>query len=237
MNPVFIEDNFPLPANSNIANVIAENDSLRRYLRAPFRAKGKLVAVATGIIMVNFDYGSKNVVANSNLRVANTMQEPDDVLNEDFYVNEGDQLVLNAINETAGALNILYRLVLDPWEGEFPPDSRTMQQGPIAVPDGAADQQLLDGTRYERPPVHCFLSTFMTSSATGLLRQLYVDTDSIAPPSDVNPSNRIPLDPFDVSITEVQVPEDKLISLSVSNNSGGALNVFWKTVLKELFRS
>lgn len=236
MNPIFIEDNFPVAADSNTANVIAENESLRRYLRAPFRAKGKLVAVGTGVLTVNFDYGSKNVVSNSNLRVASTMQEPDDVLNEDFYVDEGDQLVLNVINQTAGALNILYRLVLEPWEGEFPPDMRTMQMGPIAIADGTVDQQLLDGTRYERPPVPCMLAVLMTASATGLLRQLYVDTDSIAPPSDVNPTNRVPLTPFDLSIDGVQVPEDKLISLSVSNASGGSLNVFWKAQLKEYFR-
>lgn len=238
MQPVIIEDLISVAANTVNANVIASNPSLSRYLRSPFRAKGELIATqsAAGLI-VDFDYGSKNVVANSTLRVSTIFQAPQDVLNGDWYCDEGSQMVLRVSNPTGGALSIRYRITLLPWEEEFPPDCRTMQSGPISIAAGAVDTQLLAGLRYERPPVDSLLRAFMTASAAGLLRQVYVDTDSISPPSAIAPINAVPVDPFDITIEGVECPADKKIELSVSNPTGGALNVFWKIKLQELVRA
>lgn len=238
MQPIIIEDSISIAANSVNSNVIASNTSLRRYLRAPFRAQGTIMAgqPTTGL-RLDFDYGSKNVVADSEPRVVGGIEYPQDVLNDDWYCNEGDQLVLRANNPTAGALTLRYRIVLTPWEGDFPPDSRTMQRGPVAVATGSVDQQLLDGLRYERPPVDSLLYVLMSASAIGMTKQLNVDTDSIAPPSSVPPTNGMPRIPFDTVIQDVEVPQDKLIELSVSQATGGSLNVFWKTVLKEMVRT
>lgn len=238
MQPVIIEDAISIAANSINANVIVSNPSLRRYLRAPFPCKGLLVATNSAAgLTIDFDYGSKNVVANTTLQATTNLEEPQHVLNSDWYANEGDQLVLRASNTTGGALTLRYRIVLMPWDQEFPPDCRTMQQGPISIAAAAVDTQLLAGLRYERPPVDSILEVFMAASAAGLLRQLNVDTDSIAPPSAVVIPNAMPRDPFDRTITGVECPADKLIELSVSNPTVGALSVWWKTKLWETVRT
>lgn len=239
MQPVIIEDRISIAANTTNDNVIVSNASLRRYLRAPFPAQGKLVAIQSAAgLLISMDYGSKNVVADSQLRVGTDMQEPNDVVNDQWFPREGDQLVLRCSNTTGGALFLSYRIVLFPWDGQsaFPPlpDARVMQRGPVSIPDNSVDFQLLDGLRYERPPVPSILEVLMTASAAGLTRELYVDTGSIAPASAIPPLNRVPLDPFDKTIEGVEVPEDKLIQLSITNRSGGALSVFWKTILQEL---
>lgn len=238
MQPIIIEDSQSIAANTVVANVIALNTSLRRYLRSPFLANGKLLAVvSSGGVLIDMDYGSKNVVSQSAPRVASAMEEPQDVVNEEWYPDEGDQLVLRASNTTGAAITLRYRIVLFPLGDQArPPDCRVMQRD-TSIAAGGVDTQLLDGTRYERPPVDSILKVLMSASATGLLRQLYVDTDSIAPPSVVNPTNRMPQDPFDTTIEGVEVPADKLISLSVSNPTAGALSAAWKVKIYEQVRT
>lgn len=234
--PVIIEDNISIAANSVNPNVIASNPSLARYLRSPFPARGKLLATASAAgLVVDFDYGSKNVVAGATVRTIAIMQEPYDVLNDSFWVNEGDQNVLRVSNTTGGAVSIRYRLVLEPWDGEFPPDMRTMQSS-RSIAAGVVDSQLLAGLRYERPPQDCLLTVLMSGSAAGLLRQINVDTDSVSPAAAVNPTNQVPINPLDSVISGIEVPQDKLIELSVSNPTGGALTAFWKTLLQETYR-
>lgn len=238
MQPVIIEDSISIAATSVNDNVIVSNSSLRRYLRAPFAAQGKLLAVisATGV-RVSLDYGSKNVVGDSDLRVGTDLQEPLDILSDAWFPNEGDQLVLRASNTTGGAITLRYRIMLTPWEGELPPDCRVMQRGPTSIAAAALDIQLLQGLRYERAPVDSRMEIFMTASAAGITRQCNVDTESIAPPSALAPLNRIPQDPFDRNIEGIEVPADKQIELSVTNTTAGALNVFWKQKLQEMFRT
>lgn len=243
MQPVIISDNISVAANSVNDNVIASNASLRRYLRAPFPFQGKLLAVQSAAgLRIDMDYGSKNVVASSDPRVSATLDNVLDVINANWHGLTGDQLVLRVANTTAGALTLRYLIVLDPL-GEpgsvpnLPPDARVIQRGPISIAAAAVDVQLLDGLRYERAPVPSTLDVLMTASAAGLLSQLFVEADSIAPPSAVNPNNRVPQYPFDVQVEDVEAMEDKLIQLSVSNPTGGALSVFWKTVLSEYQRT
>ncbi len=238
MQPVIIEGETSIGAGVNIPNILAltANAASRPYIRSPFAARGKLIAVQSALgLLIDMDYGSKNVVTQSVCRVAATMQDPYDVINENWYPNEGDQLALRVANPTAGALTLRWRIVLFPVD-QLLPDSRVYQsQASIAA--GTVSQQLLDGTRYERPPAPSYLTVFMSASATGLLRQLQIDTDLISPPAAVNPTNQIPQDPLDTTIEGVEVEEDKLQSLSVSNPTGGALTVFFKQVLTELVRT
>ncbi|MEK6283951.1 MAG: hypothetical protein AABN95_26670 [Acidobacteriota bacterium] len=238
MQPIIIEDSISIAANSVNDNVIVSNASLRRYLRAPFAAQGKLLAVGSAAgLRISLDYGSKNVVGESDLRVGTDLQEPLDVLSDAWYPNEGDQLVLRCANSTGGALDLRYRIMLTAWDGDLPPDCRVMQRGPISVAAAAVDVQLLDGLRYERAPVDSMMEIFMTASASGLKRQCFVDTESIAPPSAIPPLNRIPQDPFDKNVEGIEVPADKQIELSVSNPTGGAVFVSWKQKLQELVRA
>lgn len=244
MQPQIIEDNITIAATSTNENVIVSNASLKSLQRIPFPCKVTLVAVqgATGLTF-SLDIGSKNVVADSNGRVGTDLQEPLDIVNDAAFANPGDMLILRVSNSTGAGIAFRYRLRCEPVvanEGdayELPPDTRVMQRGPISIGANAVDVQLLSGLKYERPPVPSILRILLTASATGLTRQLYVDTDRVAPPSAIVPNNRIPQDPFDTSVDNVEVPNDKEIELPVSNSTGGALNVFWKEKLQELIRS
>jgi hypothetical protein len=242
MQPVIIEDNISIAANSVNDNVIVSNSSLRRYLRAPFPAMGKIVATISALgLRISLDYGSKNVIADSDLRVAvapNLMSDTLDTVNDVWFPNEGDQLVLRAANSTGAAISLNYRITLTDMTGQqLPPDCQVMQRGPVNIAIGAVDFQLLNGLRYERAPVPSLMKVLMSASASGLNRQVFVDTQSIAPPSAVVASNRVPQDPFDLSVESVECDQDKQIELSTSNPTAGALNIFWKQVLQNLQRS
>jgi hypothetical protein len=241
MQPIIIEDRITIAAGSVNDNVIVSNSSLRRYLRAPFLAVGDFLALRTADgLRVSLDYGSKNVVDNSDLRTAATpaIEVPFDRINDQWYPNQGDQLVLRAANPTGAPIDLIYRITLTPLDdlSELRPDKRVTQRQETILA-GAIDVQLLDGSRYEQPPVDSLLDVFMTGSAAGLTRKLDVEQDSIAPPSAIPPSNRIPRDPLDQSISDVEVPQDKLILLAVSNPTGGNLVAFWRSELTELARS
>lgn len=246
LQPVIIEDNISIAAGATNDNVIASNSSLRRYLRSPFAANGKFMATqsATGL-RVSVDYGAKNVIDNSDMRVGTDMQDPLDVINSNWHPSEGDQLVVRVTNPTGGALSIRYRIVLEPLaepgtpsdQIELPPDTRVTVRGPVSIAASAIDVQQFSGIRYERAPSDSIMRILMTASATGLTKQIFVDMDSIAPPSSIPPLNRVPQDPFDQVINQVEVEKDSQIELSVSNSTGGAITVNWRLVLDELVRT
>jgi hypothetical protein len=164
------------------------------------------------------------------------MQEGFDTINDTWYPEAGDQLVLRVTNSTGGALTLRYRIILYPNQsGERPPDKR-VTGSTVSIGAGAVDTQILDGNRYERPPVPSMLKVFMTASASGLLRRVEVDTSTIAPPSSIVPANRTPQDPNDLSVQGIEVPNDKQILIPVSNPTGGALTLFWRIELQEQYR-
>lgn len=241
MNPVIIEDVISIAANTTNQNVIVSNSSLRRYLRCPFAADVELIAtISAAGLSINMDYGSKNVVSQYVPRIesaAQPMQEQLDTINDEFYPNEGDQLVLSCTNSTGGALSLRYRLTLYPRPADQrPPDKRVTGITQV-IGAGAVDTQILDGNRYERPPVPSKMKLFMTASAAGLLRRVEVDTSTLAPPSTIPPANRTPQDPFDLSIAGIEVPDDNQILVPVSNPTGGPLTLFWRMELEEMVRT
>lgn len=247
MQPVIIEDTIAIAANAINNNVIVSNPALRGLLEAPFPCQGALLAVQSAAgLFIDMGYGSKNVVTDSAPRVATFAEDPIDVINNEWYADAGDQLVLRVVNTTGGALTLRYRIILTPlvddaWTPgtpvQLPPDTVVMQQGPVVVLAGAADVQLLDGLKYERINVPSYLRVLMTQSAIGMTRELYIDQDRIAPPSSISIANRIPQDPFDSTILGVEVPPNALQQLQVSNPTGGNLNVFWKTKNQQLVRN
>lgn len=238
MQPVVIEDNISVAAASVNDNVIVSNSALRRYLRCPFNCQASFLAVSSAVgLRLSFDYGSKNVVADSDVRVGTDLQDPLDLLTDDFYPSEGSQLVLRAANTTGAAISVRYRIVLTPIEvWPLPADTRVMQRFQ-SIPASGLDVQLLAGLRYERAPEDAMMELFMTSSATGITRQVYVDTESIAPPSSIAPLNRMPQDPFDRHLSGIEVPKNKQIEISCTNLTAGALTAFWKIKLTELSRT
>ena len=238
MQPTIIEDNIAVAANSVNENVIVSNASLRGLLQAPYRCRIRLLAVATVSIgfRIDFSHGAKNTVSSAELRVATSPDDPLDVVNDEMYAEEGEQLQLRAVNTLGASHTLRYRIVMEPWEGEFPGDCLVMQRA-LSIAAATVDQQLLDGLQYERVSVPSQLQVFMTMSAAGVLRQLYIDQDRIAPPSVFSAANRMPQDPFDMTIDGVEVPPNALQQLQVSNPTGGALFVYWKTKNRQTVRT
>jgi len=246
MQPTIIQDAISVAAGAINENVIVSNAALRGLLEAPYPARIRLLAVisATGL-RLDASHGSSKYAASCDLRVSSsTPDDPLDVVNDEAYTQSGEQMVLRATNTTGGAITLRYMLILEPvvdesWTGgqvDLPPDTLVMQRGPVSVADATPALQLLDGLPFERVNVPSILKVFMTQSATGLLRQLFIDQDRIAPPSTISLNNRVPQDPFDMTINGVEVPANALQQLQISNASGGALSVFWKTKNAQLMR-
>jgi len=241
--PIVIQDAISIAANSVNNNVIASNDSLKILQMLPAASKVTVLAVASATgLQIDFDIGSSNVIAESNLRVsASTPENPFDVVNDEIYGQQGDLMSLKAANTTGGAITLRYMIIAEPLAEagvmvQLPPNHRVTQQGPTSVANNTVDLQLLDGLRLERPSVDSILDVLMTQSAAGMFRSLFVDSERIAPPSAISLANRIPQDPLDMTVTGVEVESNKEIQLSITNQSGGALNVFWKIILKQLVR-
>jgi hypothetical protein len=246
MNPVIIQDAISIAAASINENVIASNTALRGLLEAPYPSRIRLLAVisATGL-RIDAAHSSSRYVASADLRVSSsTPDDPLDVVNDEAYTQAGEQQVLRVVNTTGGAITLRYMLIMEPlvdasWTGgqvELPPDCLVMQRGPVAIANNTVDQQLLDGLAFERNPSPSLLKVLMTQSAAGITRALYVDQDRIAPPSAISLNNRVPQDPFDMTINGVEVGPNSLQQLQVTNTSGGSLNVFWKTKNQQLIR-
>jgi len=246
MQPTIIQDAIAVAANSINENVIVSNPALRGLLEATWPSRIRLLAVvsATGL-RIDGAHGSSKYAHSCDLRVStSTPDDPLDVVNDEAYTQAGEQMVIRASNTTGAPITLRYMLVLEPlvdetWTGgmvQLPPDVLVMQRGPVNVPDLTAALQLLDGLIFERINVPSILKVFMTQSAAGILRQVFIDQDRIAPPSTISLNNRIPQDPFDMTVNGVEVPANALQQLQVSNNSGGALNVFWKTKNQQLIR-
>lgn len=241
--PVIIEDSVSIAPSSTSENVIASNNSLKALQRLPFACKIMFAATqsANGLSF-QLDVGAANVVYASHARIVSTSPEvPNDIVNGNFYGQAGDLLVLRVVNTTGGALTLRYKIVATPIAEPgvivpLPPNDIVMQQGSVLITAGLVDYQILNGLRYERAPVDSIMDLFMTMSAVGLLRQVYVDQDRVAPATTFSILNRLPMDPFDVTVQDVEVPEDKEIQIPISNPTGGNLNLFWKMVLHQQVR-
>jgi len=244
MQPTIIEDSISIAANSVNQNVIVSNPSLRGLLNAPHPSRIKLLAIQSALgLTFDASHGSQLYAAACVPRIATVMQEPNDVINGDAYCQAQEQMILRVSNTTGGALDFRYRLELTPvvddtWQAgnvDLPPDAVVMQSQSV-VTAGDVDEQLLDGLTFEQLAVPAVLKVLMTGTAAGLLRQLFIDQDRIAPPSAVNPANRIPMDPFDTTIAGVEVPANARQYLSISNPTGGNITVTWKTIAQKLVR-
>lgn len=239
MQPVLIQDVVSVAAGATSNNVIAENDSLRAILRAPFPAQLQLFVTVTDLdLQFSFDAGGENFVDLSTARVvaAGELNQLD-LVSDDIYVDEGAQLELRAINGDAGAQSITYKIVLTPLaepgqQVALPASARTTQRGPVSIAAAAVDSQQLDGRRYERLQSPHIGRLYLNQSAAGAMTfQQYIGQERVIPPSRLNVQNRMPVEPDDESVTDIEISPDKLIQLMVSNPTAGALNIFWRWVV------
>ncbi len=238
MSPIIIQDNVSVAANTTVENVIALNTAANRYIRSPMDAIGKLFLAVSALsfpgLRLELIVDGKCILDGSDARQAASTAQlllPDDQVVEQFFIRKGAQLVLRATNGTGGALAVAYRFELNE-AAAMPAVCRYTQRGVSLAANTTV--QVLSTLRFERPLRDSLLTFLATASATGLLVEVFIDGQSIAPALPVGAQNRMPLNPYDQMIANIECPMDHLIELRVQNTTGGALTMFWRTHLQEI---
>lgn len=237
--PIIIQDTVSVAGVTTIENIIAQNTSAQRYIRPPMNVMCKLFlgvsAVAAAGLRVELIVDGKTIMDSSDSRApasAAALAQPDDMVVEQFFCPKGAQIVLRAVNANASALSTYYRIEMHEAAARMLPQ-RITQRYVNSVAAGAT-VQLLTGLRYERPVVDSLLSVFATASAAGFTLEVLVDGQSVAPAMPVNANNRPPINPYDMLLDGIEVPDGSLIEMRATNTTGGALNFFWRTALQDL---
>jgi len=241
MQPISFGDVVTLAAAEQNANVIVNNASMRRFLRAPCACQVQLfVSVSDSDVSFEFTHGSSKVVDLSQaiVRTAGLINEAEDLINDDIYARQGDQFVLRAVNNDAGSQTLTYRIVLTPLaepgqEVQLPPETLVTQRGPVALTAAQVDLQLLDGRAFERALAPSHLDLYLTCSASPPTFTLTIGNKQISPPSRIPPQNRMISKLQDLVVGDVEVMPDEIISVAISNTSGTP-NVWMRTELKQL---
>ena len=110
---------------------------------------------------------------------------------------------------------------------------RVMDTVEQATAANVTTSNVFTGRRFERAPFSGFLKLYATGSAAGLTGELNVGGQSVFPPVPLNTQNRIPLDPDDLIVAEVEVFEGQLIQLTQVNTTAGALTGRFRFELEE----
>lgn len=238
MTPIIIQDTVSVAAATTNENLLNSNTGAQRYIRPPMNVDCKLLLGVSSLaqpglrleLVVNgeciLDLSDARQVA----AVAQLLQ-PDDIVVEQFFCPQGAQIVIRAVNGSAGAITCTYRIEMHESEGRQFPQRLTQRFQAIAANTTVS---ILTGLRYERPIVDSLLDIFASASATGVQLQLLVDGKSVAPAMPVGATNRMPLNPYDQVLNQIECPKDALIELIAQNTTGGALNFFWRTALQDL---
>jgi hypothetical protein len=98
------------------------------------------------------------------------------------------------------------------------------------------NNNVLTGMRYERAPMDCIGSLYVTGSAIGLTCELNCGGVSITPPTGVNVQNRYPVVPDDLLVDAWEIPKGGLIQVTIANTTVGNLTVFWRVELMPIRR-
>jgi len=234
--PVTIQDTVSIAAATNNENVLNSNTGAARYIRPPFDCVGRFVANASNdSVRAELVVNGHSLLEESDLRIASATQlleDPRDELLDEFFCPMGGQLVVKVRNTHATlARSINYKLVLKPSHIKTFKKLVT-QRGPISLVAGAK-LSLLTGLRYERPRIDSILDSLISASAAGLLAEVFVDGQSIAPPLAVAASNRVPIYPEDTLLRSIEAPQGKLLEIIVTNPTGGTLTFNYRNLLKE----
>lgn len=93
----------------------------------------------------------------------------------------------------------------------------------VSVAANSTNNNTVRDEQYQTAPFSGFLRLLDTGSAAGLRRSLNVSGTSILDRGFVNAQNRIPVDPDDTVVKDVEVYQGQQIFLPVQNTTAGAL--------------
>lgn len=239
MQPIVLQGIVTLAAGAQNPNVLDSISSIDRYRRCPFPCQIELfVSVSDADLTFSFEHAASRVVDSSSarVRVAGTLLESEDLINDEIYSGEGEQLVLRANNADASSQTITFKLVLNPLaqpgeQVQLPMETLVTQSGPVALTATTVDLQLLTGRfieRFQRPGL---LTIFASASTNTPQWQVYVGQANVVPPMTANVANNIPSALNDRMVDGVEVAADTQIQISVSNATGTP-SVFFRAELQ-----
>jgi len=107
-----------------------------------------------------------------------------------------------------------------------------MMQGQNTIVANSTTDNVLAGQRYESPQFDCLGTIYGNGSAAGLRAELNVGGVSITPPIVVNASNRLPVVPDDLLVSEWECVGGSQVQVTVVNTTGGNLVFFWRIDLQ-----
>lgn len=111
---------------------------------------------------------------------------------------------------------------------------KVLMQGSVSIAANSTNNNILQGQRYERSPFPAVGTLYVNGSAAGLVGELNVGGASVSGPVTCNASNRVPVIPDDLLVTDWEAVPNALIQVSITNTTGGALTAYWKVELQEV---
>lgn len=105
-------------------------------------------------------------------------------------------------------------------------------QDSISIAAGAS-VNVISGKRFENVKANGLLSLLATASAVGLRQTLFVSNRNAVESSAVSDANRIPIEPDDMVVNEVDAVFGEKIFLEVTNPTGAAVTYFYRMELDD----
>lgn len=90
----------------------------------------------------------------------------------------------------------------------------------------ASSGNVLSGKQLEIPTRPSVAKFSAAAAATGLFGMVYAGMNTLMEESHVSPANRFPVQPDDVMVQDIVMPNDRL-SMSFRNSTGAAIVVQW----------
>lgn len=109
---------------------------------------------------------------------------------------------------------------------------RVGMEGEVSIPASTTNDNVLANLQYFTVPFNCLVKLLDTGSATGLRRSFTVTGQNIIDRGFVSTQNRMPLDPDDTVISEVEAFQGQQLFMPVQNTTAGALTFRFKVWLE-----
>lgn len=93
----------------------------------------------------------------------------------------------------------------------------------VSVPANTTNKNVVSDQQYFTVPFNCLVRLNDTGSAAGLKRGLTISGTNILDGGVVNTQNRMPVDPDDTILSDVEAFQGQQIFLPVQNTTAGAL--------------
>lgn len=93
----------------------------------------------------------------------------------------------------------------------------------VSVAANSTNDNVVATQQYFTVPFNCLIRLLDTGSAAGLRRGLTISGTSVLDRGVVNTQNRMPVDPDDTIVSEVEAYQGQQIFIPVQNTTAGAL--------------